>query len=358
MALNEAQLARSEERYEELAMQMADPAVAGDPPRYIRLVQEYNALEPIVQDLRDWRKKKDDLEQSRAMLEETNDAELRELAHEDIAAAEEEMAELEKKIQLALIPKDPLDDKNVIMEIRAGTGGEEAALFAAELFDMYRAYAASKGWNVEVIDASETELGGMKEIVFEVEGQGAYSFLKYERGTHRVQRIPATESGGRIHTSAATVAVLPEADEVDVEINPNDLRIDTYRSSGAGGQHVNKTSSAIRITHLPTGLVVTSQDQRSQHQNRDKAMQVLRARLLEMTQSSQDEAIAAERRSQVGSGDRSERIRTYNYPQSRVTDHRVNLSSYQLEQVLAGDLDFFIRALQAQEHEAKLAARE
>lgn len=347
-------LKKSEARYEELNMMMSDPVIAADTSRYLKLVQEFHDLEPLVEDIRRLRKIEQELADNRVLFTESDDRDFREMAREEIARLETELEEVNSAIQLALIPKDPLDDKNVIVEIRAGTGGEEAALFASDLYKMYCAYAEKNNWNVELIDSNETELGGFKEIIFSVDGKGAYSRLKFESGTHRVQRVPETESGGRIHTSAVTVAVLPEADEVDIDINPNDLQIDTYRSSGAGGQHVNKTSSAIRITHLPTGLVVTCQDQRSQHKNKDRAMAVLRARLLEMSQTSQDAAIAAERKSQVGSGDRSERIRTYNFPQSRVTDHRINLTLYQLDQVLAGDLDPFIKGLQAAAHEAAL----
>lgn len=356
MPLADEVLKKSEARYEELNMLMSDPAVVADTPRYVRLVKEFTDLEPLVHDIQRIREIDQEIEENKLLITESDEHELRELAHEEIATLEDERRQKEEAIRLALIPKDPLDEKNVIVEIRAGTGGEEAALFVADLTRMYMAYAEKNHWDVETIDSNETELGGFKEIVFSVDGKNAYSKLKFESGTHRVQRVPETESGGRIHTSAVTVAVLPEADEVDVDINPNDIKVDIYRSSGAGGQHVNKTSSAIRVTHLPTGIVVTCQDERSQHKNRDRAMSVLRSRLLELKQSTQDAAIAADRKAQVGSGDRSERIRTYNFPQSRVTDHRIGLTLYQLDQVLAGDLDPFIDALTAAAHEKKLGA--
>lgn len=348
---------RSEQRYDELNMMMSDPVILADSQRYIQLVQEFRELEPLVLNIRRQRECKRQIEENRVLLTESDDQDFREMAREEINLLNEEAEKLTEEIQLALIPKDPRDEKNVIIEIRAGTGGEEAALFAGDLLRMYLAYAEGKGWSMEMIDANETELGGFREVIFSINGRGAYSRFKFESGTHRVQRVPETESGGRIHTSAVTVAVLPEAEEVDLEINPNDLEIDTYRSSGAGGQHVNKTSSAIRITHLPTGLVVTCQDERSQHKNREKAMNVLRSRLLEMEQSQQDRAMAEDRKTQVGSGDRSERIRTYNFPQGRVTDHRINLTLYQLDQVLAGQLDPFINGLQTQAHEQNLRER-
>ncbi len=348
-------LENSVKRYEELNMMLADPTVMNDQSRYLSLVKEFSDLEPLVKDIKRLKEVEKQLEENKYMLHDTEDQELRDLIREELSDLETEEEELNRKIQTALIPKDPNDEKSVIMEIRAGAGGDEAALFAGDLYRMYTAYAEKQNWSYNVIDISENEIGGFKEIVFEIEGQGAFSKFKFESGVHRVQRVPETEAGGRIHTSTVTVAVLPEAEEVDVTINPADLQIDTYRASGAGGQHVNKTSSAIRITHLPTGIVVTCQDQRSQHKNKEKAMQVLRARLFEMEQQAQDAAIASDRRDQVGTGDRSERIRTYNFPQGRVSDHRINLTLYSLDNVLAGDLDPFINALQAAAHEKTLA---
>ncbi len=288
-------------------------------------------------------------------LLESSDKELRELAQQELRENTARAEELSEEIKILLLPKDPNDEKNVIMEIRGGTGGEEAALFAYDLYRMYTAYAEGRGWRTEIVSLNETELGGFKEVSFLIDGDGAYSRLKYESGAHRVQRVPETETQGRIHTSAATVAVLPEAEEVEIDIDPKDLQIDTFRSSGAGGQHINKTSSAIRITHLPTGMVVECQDERSQYKNKDKAMKVLRARLLSKEQEKQSSQVAQERRLQVGSGDRSERIRTYNFPQSRVTDHRIGLTLYKLEEVLAGGLDELIDALIAADRAEKLS---
>lgn len=350
-------LTLSEERYNELTTMLADTALMRDREAYIRLVKEHAELQPLVQLIRELRKVQEDLEENRELLYDTDDQILRELAREEIAELEERELSLEAAIMEIIEPKDENDERNVIIEIRAGTGGEEAALFAADLYRMYAAYAEARGWETEIVDFNETELGGFKEVVFIIDGKGAYSRLKYESGAHRVQRVPETEAGGRIHTSAVTVAVLPEVDEVDFEIDPKDLQIDTYRASGAGGQHVNKTSSAIRITHLPSGVVVTCQDQRSQHKNRDRAMAHLRAILLDMAERERADAIASERRSQVGSGDRSERIRTYNFPQSRVTDHRIGLTLYKLDRILAGELDEIIEALQIAEHEAALQAQ-
>lgn len=344
----------SEQRYEELNTLIADPEIMRDQAVYLAYVQEHAALLPLVTDIRRMREVLTTLEDNRTLLYETDDQAFRDLIREDIAALEAEEVELERRIRLAIQPKDPNDDKNVIIEIRGGAGGDEAALFAAELYRMYTAYAEARGWTYEIVDVNETEIGGFKEVYFMIEGRGAYSRLKYESGVHRVQRVPVTEAGGRIHTSTVTVAVLPEAEDVDLVIDPADLQIDTYRASGAGGQHVNKTSSAIRITHLPTGVVVTCQDQRSQHKNRDKAMKHLRSILLDMKQREQDDAIASERRSQVGTGDRSERIRTYNFPQGRVTDHRIGLTLYRIDAILDGDLDEIIEALQQAEHEAAM----
>jgi peptide chain release factor 1 len=341
-------------RYEELNELLADLTIMADQNRYRALAQEHASLSDLVADIRRSRKLRAELEENRILLTESEDAEFRELVREDINLSEAELEEIENRIEMAIAPTDPNDQKNVIMEIRAGAGGEEAALFAATLFQMYTSYAEQSGWTYEIIDQNETGIGGFKEIIFEIDGKGAFSRFKYESGVHRVQRVPVTESGGRIHTSTVTVAVLPEAEEVEFEIDPADLQIDTYRASGAGGQHVNKTSSAIRITHLPSGVVVTCQDQRSQHKNRDKAMRHLRSILLEEERSRQAADIASERRDQVGTGDRSERIRTYNYPQGRVTDHRIGLTLYKLESVLGGDLDELISALNAAAHEAKI----
>lgn len=342
-------------RYDELNMLLADPDVMKDQDRYKKLMKEHSRLEPLVADIR----RLDELErllgETKELLTDSDDESFRELAREELAELESEHENCLSRIEMAMVPRDENDEKNVIVEIRAGAGGEEAALFAEVLTRMYQNYAEANGWTVDVIDLNETGIGGYKSIVFEIEGDGAYSRLKFESGVHRVQRVPVTESGGRIHTSTATVAVLPEADEVDIDLNPADLDIDTYRASGAGGQHVNKTSSAIRITHVPTGIVVTCQDQRSQHKNREKAMAHLRAILLEQERQAQDSGIASERKSQVGSGDRSERIRTYNYPQGRVTDHRINLTLYRLESVLNGDIDELVLALQKADHERRVS---
>ncbi len=338
-------------RYEDLQAQLADPGVYGDAVRLRDVTRELKELEPIVAAYHAWRA----AQASRADAEELlHDPDLRELAQEEFAAARAECERLERELTLLLLPKDPNDRRNVILEIRSGVGGEESALFAGTLLRMYTMYAQSRGWRCETVNLSETELGGVKECSVLIEGEGAFSRLKFESGVHRVQRVPETESGGRIHTSAATVAVLPEAEEVDVEIDPKDLQIDTYRSSGAGGQHVNKTESAIRITHLPTGLVVECQDERSQYKNKDKAMKVLRSRLYERELARREEAEAASRRSQVGSGDRSERIRTYNFPQGRVTDHRIGLTLYKIDAILDGGLDELIDALVTADQAEKL----
>lgn len=338
-------------RYEDLQAQLADPGVYGDAVRLRDVTRELKELEPIVAAYHAWRA----AQASRADAEELlHDPDLRELAQEEFAAARAECERLERELTLLLLPKDPNDHRNVILEIRSGVGGEESALFAGTLLRMYTMYAQSRGWRCETVNLSETELGGVKECSVLIEGEGAFSRLKFESGVHRVQRVPETESGGRIHTSAATVAVLPEAEEVDVEIDPKDLQIDTYRSSGAGGQHVNKTESAIRITHLPTGLVVECQDERSQYKNKDKAMKVLRSRLYERELVRREEAEAASRRSQVGSGDRSERIRTYNFPQGRVTDHRIGLTLYKIDAILDGGLDELIDALVTADQAEKL----
>ena len=347
-----------ENRYEELTLKLYDPQTAGDREAFAALMKEHKELEPIVEAYRAWRQCQQDLAGARELLESEGDRELRELAVEEIREREERGRALEEELKLLLLPKDPNDEKNVILEIRGGTGGEEAALFAYDLYRMYTAYAQRRGWRTEIVGLNETELGGFKEVSVLIDGEGAWSRLKYESGAHRVQRVPETETQGRIHTSAATVAVLPEAEEVEVHIDPKDLQIDTFRSSGAGGQHINKTSSAIRVTHLPTGMVVECQDERSQYKNKEKALKVLRARLLDQEQSKADAQLAQERKSQVGSGDRSQRIRTYNFPQSRVTDHRIGLTLYKLEEVLAGDLDEIIDSLIAADRAAKLEAQE
>ena len=335
-----------EDKYLELESLISDPSVLEDMSRWQRYNREHAGLEPIVTSYREYKQVCTGIEDDKNMLSEgIDDNEFRHMVEEELAELRARKEELDEQLPILLLPRDPNDDKNVIVEIRGGVGGEEAALFAGDLFRMYSRYAEAQGWKVNIMDANPTEIGGFKEISFAVEGQGAYSKLKYESGTHRVQRVPVTESGGRIHTSAVTVAVLPEADEVDVDIRPEELRIDTYRAGGAGGQYVNKTESAIRITHLPTGIVVQCQDEKSQLKNKEKAMRVLRARVLEQAQQQQADAIAADRKSQVGSGDRSQRIRTYNFPQGRVTDHRIGLTLHKLEAVLNGQLDELINAL-------------
>lgn len=343
-----------ENRYEELSEKLYDPQSAADSAVFAALMKESRELEPLVAVYREYKQCMEAVKGARELLE-SSDKELRELAQQELRENTARAEELSEEIKILLLPKDPNDEKNVIMEIRGGTGGEEAALFAYDLYRMYTAYAEGRGWRTEIVSLNETELGGFKEVSFLIDGDGAYSRLKYESGAHRVQRVPETETQGRIHTSAATVAVLPEAEEVEIDIDPKDLQIDTFRSSGAGGQHINKTSSAIRITHLPTGMVVECQDERSQYKNKDKAMKVLRARLLSKEQEKQSSQVAQERRLQVGSGDRSERIRTYNFPQSRVTDHRIGLTLYKLEEVLAGGLDELIDALIAADRAEKLS---
>ena len=329
-------------RYEELCAKSEQPDFYADPKKAARLIKEKNELEPIVQAYQDYRKAQQDMEEAQELMA---DPEMKELCQETFAQAKQQKEELYQKLQILLLPRDPNDDKNVIVEIRGGVGGEESALFAHSLFRMYTMYAAKMGWKLELMNYSETELGGVKEADFVIEGQGAYSRLKYESGVHRVQRVPETESGGRVHTSTATVAVLPELEEVDVQINPADIEMQVYRASGAGGQHVNKTSSAVRLIHRPSGIVVACQEERSQVQNREKCMRMLASKLYEMEQSRQDEAVTGLRRSQVGTGMRNERIRTYNFPQGRVTDHRVNLTLYRIDAVMDGDLDEIINAL-------------
>lgn len=343
-----------EAKYEELSQLLANPEVIARQQEWQKHARAHASLTPLVETYREYKKVLKGIEEARVLLEEKLDDDFRELVQSELEELKEKKEELEHKLKILLLPKDPNDEKNVIMEIRAGAGGEEAALFAADLFRMYTRYAEEHGWRTEVLSASQSDLGGFKEVVFLVEGEGAYSRLKYESGVHRVQRVPATESGGRIHTSTATVAVLPEAEEVEVEINPDDLRIDVFCSTGPGGQSVNTTQSAVRITHLPTGLVVTCQDEKSQHKNKEKALKVLRARLLDLYQRQQQEQLANERRSQVGTGDRSERIRTYNFPQGRVTDHRIGLTLHKLEAVLDGELDEIIEALITNDQAEKL----
>lgn len=345
-----------ENRYEELNLKLYDPTTTADRTLYASLMKELKELTPIVEQIRALHKAENDAAEAEALLDEPGlDRELRQMAVEELAAAREAMDAANEALKILLLPKDPNDDRSVIVEIRGGAGGEEAALFAYNLYRMYCYYAEKNGWQTEIVGLNETELGGFKEVSFTIDGAGAYSRLKFESGVHRVQRVPETEAQGRIHTSTATVAVLPEADEVELTIDPKDLQIDTFRSSGAGGQHINKTSSAIRITHLPTGTVVECQDERSQHKNKEKAMRVLHARLLDAKVAAQNAEIAENRRSQVGSGDRSERIRTYNYPQLRVTDHRIGLTLYRLSDILGGDLDEIVDALTAADRAEKLA---
>ncbi|MBR5261051.1 MAG: peptide chain release factor 1 [Oscillospiraceae bacterium] len=349
--LNKLQLI--EEKYIALAERMEQPEVYTDPQLYARLARDQKEIAPVVEAYRTYKGFETALSDAQELLE---DPEFRELAQEEIEEAKEGMEKMLDELKILLLPRDPNDSKNVIMEIRGGVGGEEGALFAADLFRMYSMYVERKGWKLEVVNLNDTELGGIKEISVLIEGEGAWSRLKFEAGGHRVQRVPVTESSGRIQTSAATVAVMPEAEEVEFEINPSDLQIDTFRSSGAGGQHVNKTESAIRITHLPTGVVVECQDERSQHKNRDRAMKILRSKLYEAEQEKQNAAIAAERKSQVGSGDRSERIRTYNFPQNRVTDHRLigDIKNFNIASVINGDLDEMIDALVTADQAEKL----
>lgn len=340
----EDKLNEVERSYRDLEERLSDPGVASNPLEVSKLAKRYAELGHMVSKYREYKGVVSKLRQAREILESESDEEMRQLAHEELRALEPQLEELEVQIKFLLLPKDPNDNRNVIVEIRAGAGGEEASLFAAVLFRMYMRYAERKGWTTEMLSSSETGLGGFKEVVFRIEGEGAYSLLKYESGVHRVQRVPVTEASGRIHTSTATVAVLPEAEEVDVHIDSDDLKIDTFRASGAGGQYVNMTDSAVRITHLPTGIVVTCQDERSQLKNRVKAMQLLRAKLYEMELKKQEDELAAERKGQIGTAERSERIRTYNYPQNRVTDHRIGLTLYKLDQILDGDLDELIEA--------------
>ena len=352
-------LAQVEQRFEEINEKLCQPDVVSDMELYKKYMQEIKHLTPVVEKFREHKKALADIEGAQEMLEDSSlDTELREMAAEELEAAKEQAEITQQELKVLLLPRDPNDDKNVIVEIRGGAGGDEASLFANSLYRMYSMYAQTMGWSSEILSANETEVGGFKEISFMISGEGAFSRFKFESGVHRVQRVPETESQGRIHTSTVTVAVLPEAEEVDIQINPADLQIDTFRSSGAGGQHINKTESAIRITHLPTGTVVECQDERSQHKNRDKAMRILRSRILEAEREKQASEIAGERRSQVGTGDRSERIRTYNYPQGRLTDHRIGLTLYKLEAILNGSLDELIDALITADTAEKLRAQE
>ena len=341
--------------YEELMNTLSEPDVANDPNRFRKLMKEQSDLQPIVEAYKEYKQCKQNIEDSLAMLEEENDEEMRELAKEELNESKDRLAELEQKLKILLLPKDPNDDKNVIVEIRAGAGGEEAALFAAEIYRMYVHYAESRRWKVETLEADETGIGGMKSVDFMVTGAGAYSVLKYESGVHRVQRVPETESQGRIQTSTCTVAVMPEAEDVDVHIDEKDIRIDVMRASGNGGQCVNTTDSAVRLTHYPTGIVIYSQTEKSQIQNKEKAFALLRSKLYDLELQKKQDAESAERRSQIGTGDRSEKIRTYNFPQGRVTDHRINLTLYKLDKILDGDIQEIIDACIAADQAKKLA---
>lgn len=349
-------LQAAEDRYEEINHKLSDPTVIANQDEYRKLMKEYAELEEIVGKYREYKKVSHDIEDAKEMLEDKLDKDFRDMVQAEFDEAKEKLEAIKKQLKILLVPKDPNDDKNVIVEIRGGAGGEEAALFSGVLFRMYTRYAERRRWKVEVLDANDTEIGGFKEVVFLIEGRGAYSRLKFESGVHRVQRVPTTESSGRIHTSTVTVAVLPEVGEVDVDINPADLKIDTYRASGAGGQHINKTESAIRITHIPSGIVVNCQDERSQHKNKDRAMTVLRSKLYEIAQEQQNSEVAQARKSQVGTGDRSERIRTYNYPQRRITDHRIGLTLYKIDEMLDGDIEELIDALITTDQSEKLGS--
>ena len=343
------------DRYEELGVRLNEPQVIGDQLLWQKLMREHAGLMPLVEAYQKYKKAKQDEEDAKLILEEEKDEDLRQLAKDELSESREMVDHLEQELKILLLPKDPNDDKNVFVEIRGGAGGDEAALFAAQLYRMYGRYAERRGWKTELASLNENGLGGFKEVVFMVQGRGAYSRLKYESGVHRVQRVPVTESGGRIHTSTVTVAVLPEAEEVDVEIDPNDIRVDVFRSSGNGGQCVNTTDSAVRITHYPTGIVISCQDEKSQLKNKDKAMKVLRARLYEMELAKQQAEISADRKSQVGTGDRSEKIRTYNFPQTRVTDHRIKLTTHRIDEIMDGELDEVIDGLITADQATKLA---
>ena len=352
-------LALMEQKYEEISAKLSEPDVINDNKLYTQLMKEFKNMTPIIEKYREYKKAQAAFDEAKELLESGGlDKDFKEMAQAEYDESREKMETCTQELKVLLLPKDPNDDKNVIIEIRGGAGGEEASLFANSLYRMYTMYAETMGWKQEVLSANPTELGGFKEISFSIEGDGAYSRLKYESGVHRVQRVPETESQGRIHTSTVTVAVLVEADEVELEINPTDLKIDYFRASGAGGQHINKTESAVRITYLPTNTVVECQDERSQHKNKDKAMKILRSRIYEAMQEEQDAKIASERKMQVGTGDRSERIRTYNYPQGRLTDHRIGLTIYRLEDILNGNLNEVFDALATADQAAKLASQE
>lgn len=342
------------DRYDELNELISDPEVIADSQRFMKLSKEEGSLRETVEKYNQYKKVTQTISDDEELLRETNDDDLTALTKEELAEAREEQAQLEKELEVLLIPKDPNDDKNIIMEIRGAAGGDEASLFAADLYNMYLRYAEKQGWKVEVVDRNETEVGGFKEIALMITGDKVYSKLKFENGAHRVQRVPVTESTGRVHTSTATVGVMPEAEDVDVDIDPKDIRVDVYRSSGAGGQHVNKTSSAVRMTHLPTGIVVAMQDERSQQQNRAKAMRILKSRVYDYYQQQEQSAYDQKRKDAIGTGDRSERIRTYNYPQNRVTDHRIGLTLNKLDKIMAGDLDEIIEALIVADQTQKL----
>ena len=347
-----------EERFRLVSEKISNPEVIADMDSWRGFMKEHSDLTPIIEKYREYKKLKQTISDDRQMLEDGEDKELEELIKLELSEAEEGLQRVSEELKILLLPKDPNDDKNVIIEIRGGTGGDEAALFAADLMRMYSMYAEANRWKIDILNSSPTDIGGYKEVCFSIEGQGAYSKFKFESGVHRVQRVPSTETGGRIHTSAVTVAVLPEVEEVEVDINPNDLRIDVFRAGGPGGQCVNTTDSAVRITHLPTGIVVSCQDEKSQFKNKDKAMKILRSRIYEVMEEQRHKEIADERKSQVGSGDRSERIRTYNFPQGRVTDHRINLTLYKLDQILNGALDELIDALITADQSAKLSHQE
>lgn len=348
-----------EQKYEEISEKLSNPDIISDNKLYTQLMREFKNMTPIIEKFREYKKAKESFNEAVEILESgADDKDFKEMAQAEYDESKQAMETYSEELKILLLPKDPNDDKNVIIEIRGGAGGEEASLFANSLYRMYTMYAESKGWKQEILSSNPTELGGFKEISFSIEGEGAYSRLKYESGVHRVQRVPETESQGRIHTSTVTVAVLVEADEVELELNPTDISIDYFRASGAGGQHINKTESAVRLTHIPTGIVVECQDERSQHKNKDKAMKVLRSRIYEGMLREQNEKIASERKMQVGTGDRSERIRTYNYPQGRFTDHRINLTIYRLEDLLNGNLDEVFDALATASQAEKLASQE
>ena len=342
-------------RYEELMSELSEPDVANNPERFRKLMKEQSDILPIVEAYKEYKQCKQNIEDSLAMLEEESDEEMRELAKEELNDAKNRVAELENELKILLLPKDPNDDKNVIVEIRAGAGGDEAALFAAEIYRMYQHYAETKNWKTEIMECDDTGIGGMKSVTFMITGAGAYSVMKYESGVHRVQRVPETESGGRIHTSTITVAIMPEAEEVDVQLDLNDCKFDVFRASGNGGQCVNTTDSAVRLTHIPTGIVISCQDEKSQLKNKDKALKVLRAKLYDLEMQKAHDAEAEARRSQVGTGDRSEKIRTYNFPQGRVTDHRINLTLYKLDKIMNGDIQEIIDSCIAADQAAKLA---